>query len=107
MDHIGIDFLTQEEVSFLGKRSFEIITKSLERIENLEKMKQEEAEDEDEELDDQDMELIKEEGQAEYDLQITAAELLGVLFKTHRSMVGDIVNHLRTVVLNEAFTSGN
>jgi len=53
------------------------------------------------------MELIKEEGQAEYDLQLTAAELLGVLFKTHRSMVSGIVHHLRSEVLVAAFGSNN
>lgn len=53
------------------------------------------------------MELIKEEGQAEYDLQLTAAELLGILFKTHKSMVADIVTKLRTEMLVAAFGSNN
>lgn len=53
------------------------------------------------------MELIKEEGHAEYDLQLTAAELLGILFKTHRSMVANIVQHLRSEVLVQAFGSNN
>lgn len=44
--------------------------------------------------------MIKEEGNNEYDLQFSAAELLGSLFKTHRPMVGNIVQQLRTTTLN-------
>jgi hypothetical protein len=50
--------------------------------------------------------LIKEEGNNEYDLLFSAAELLGCLFKTHRPLVGNIVQHLRATTLNQAFGSG-
>ena len=45
-----------------------IIKKSLERIKELEEIKQEEAEDEDDQLDAEDLNLIKDEGNNEYDL---------------------------------------
>lgn len=44
--------------------------------------------------------MIKDEGNNEYDLQFSAAELLGGLFKTHKPMVGNIVQQLRTTILN-------
>lgn len=43
---------------------------------------QEEEDAEEEEID-EDKELIKEENKSEYDLQLSIAELIGILFKTH------------------------
>jgi hypothetical protein len=71
--------------------SFRIIEKSLGRIKELEEIKEEEFEDEDDALDVEDLNLIKEEGNNEYDLQLAAAELLGSLFKTHKAFVANIV----------------
>jgi hypothetical protein len=68
-------------------------------------MKNEQAEDEDDELDQEDLALIKEEGSQEYDLQLAAAELVGMLFKTHKMMVAELVNTLRTKTLTDAFKS--
>ena len=65
---MGSNFLSQQEVDYLGERSIRIINKSLERIKELEEIKQEEVEDEDEQLDQEDLNLIKEEGNNEYDL---------------------------------------
>jgi hypothetical protein len=106
IDETGKGFLSQEDISFLSTKSVGIIEKSLERIDGLEEMKREEAEDEDEEFDENDLELIKEEGQNEYDLQLAAAELMGCLFKTHPDMVGELVTKLRTETLAHAFASG-
>ncbi len=106
IDETGRGSLSQPEVDFLSEKSVGIIEKSLERIDSLEKMKQEEAEDEDEEFDENDLELIKEEGQNEYDLQLAAAELIGCLFKTHPDMVQPLVHKLRTETLAAAFASG-
>ena len=92
-------------MTFLSEKSLSIIDKSLDRIKNLENMREEEPEDEDEELEEDDLALIKEEGQNEYDLQLAAAELMGVLFKTHRFMVSDLVHQLRTKTLADAFKS--
>ena len=86
--------------------SFRIIEKSLGRIKELEEIKDEEFEDEDDALDVEDLNLIKEEGNNEYDLQLAAAELLGSLFKTHKAFVANIVQHLREKTLNEAFSCG-
>jgi len=42
-------------------------------------------------LDADDLALIKEENSNEFDLQIAAAELMGVLFKTHSQFVSGLV----------------
>lgn len=88
---MGLNYLSQQEVDFLGEKAIRIISKSLERIKELEDIKKEEVEDEDEQLDEEDMNLIKDEGNTEYDLQIAAAELIGSLFKTAPNMVTALV----------------
>ena len=59
---MGTNYLNQQEVDFLGERAIRIITKSLERIKELDDIKKEEVEDEDDKLDEEDMNLIKDEG---------------------------------------------
>lgn len=105
INECGSGFLSQDEINFLSTKSVGMIDKSLERIASLEKMKNEEAEDEDEELEEDDLALIKEENQNEYDLQLCAAELMGTIFKVAPTQVGDLVTELRTRVLKEAFES--
>lgn len=51
------------------------------------------------------MNLLKEEGNNEYDLQIAAAELMGSLFKVAPTMVQALVQILRQQILNDAFAS--
>lgn len=50
--------------------------------------------------------MFKEEIKAEYELQIAAAELLGIIMKTHNTMVHEMIAHLRSKTLHEAFASG-
>ena len=66
-------------------------------------MKDEEVEDEDDALDQEDLNLIKDESNNEYDLQIAAAELLGTLFKHAKQHVGPMVETLRQHTLPAAF----
>ncbi len=51
IDEMGRDWLTQAEVDFLSEKGVAIVSKSLDRISDMDKMKAEEPEDEDEELD--------------------------------------------------------
>ena len=88
--------MSAEEVNHLGEKSVSIVNKSLERIEENNKLPTDEVEDEDDQLDADDLALIKEENDNEYDLQIAAAELMGILFKTHRDFVANLVQTLRT-----------
>lgn len=89
--------MTQEEVRELGDKCFRIVNKSLERVnENNQADKNwaAEKEDDDEDFDAEDYALVKEENNNEFDLQFAAAELMGILFKTHISFVADIVQRL-------------
>ena len=106
VNECGPGLLSENEVGELGDYCIRIIKKSLERINELDEIKQEEPEDEDDALDKEDLALLKEEGRNEYDLQLAAAELIGALFKNHKQFVGQIVNTLRTETLTEAFNSG-
>ena len=68
-------------------------------------MPNEEVEDEDDVLDADDMALIKEENSNEFDLQIAAAELMGILFKTHKQFVNPLVSRLRNEVIPACYQS--
>ena len=105
IDEAGPGLMTQEEVSHLAEKALGMVTKSLARIEENNKINNDEAEDEDDVLDEDDLALIKEENSNEHDLQISTAELMGVLFKTHKDFVGGLVQKLRAEVIPECFSS--
>jgi len=50
--------------------------------------------------------MFKEEVKNEYEFQIAVAELLGIIMKTHGSMVGEMIQHLQKKTLVDAFGSG-
>ena len=77
--------MNQDAVTSLAQLLIEQYTKSDERIaENNELAKnQTQTEDEDEQFDEDDLEVIKEENNNEYDFQLSIAEIMGTLFKTH------------------------
>jgi hypothetical protein len=80
--------------------------KSDERIkENNAMAKNEEAEDEDDQLDQEDLEVIKEENKNEYDLQLSIAEIIGIIFKTHGPLCGNLLQELFTNILPPALSS--
>ena len=105
IDEAGEGLMTAEEVQHLGEKAMDIVTKSLERIQQNNAINNDEAEDEDDVLDADDMALIKEENSNEFDLQIAAAELMGGLFKTHKAFVGTLVQRLRNEIIPECFSS--
>lgn len=84
-----------------------LVDKSLERIEESRKEQKEIEEDEDEgeEFDAEDATMFKEEVKQEYELQIGAAELLGIIMKTHPGMVHELITTLRKDHLQAAFSS--
>ena len=107
IEEAGVGLMSQEEVVTIGEKSIAMVTKSLERVEENKKTEKEEPEDEDDALDEEDLALLKEENSNEHDLQLAAAELMGILFKTHREFVTPLVEQLRGTVLVDAFNSGD
>lgn len=84
------------------------MTKSLERVtenNDADKNWAKEKEDDDEDFDQDDYAMIKEENNNEFDLQFAAAELMGILFKTHINFVASLVQKLQTEIIPSAFTS--
>lgn len=80
--------------------------RSIQRInENNEMAKNDEKEDDDDELDQDELEVIKEENKNEYDLQLSIAEIIGIIFKTHASLSGNIVTDLFATLLTETLQS--
>ena len=108
IDELGPGFMSQEEVSAVADKALRIVSKSLERIiENNKAAENDDKEDEDDEWDEEDFAIIKEKNSNEFDLQFVAAELMGVLFKTHKEFSGDLVMKLQNEVLPQAFASGD
>lgn len=80
--------------------------KSDDRIkENNEMIKSDNVEDEDDQVDEDDIEVIKEENENEYDLQLSIAEIVGIMFKTHGNFSGNLINELFTIILPPALAS--
>lgn len=80
--------------------------KSGQRInENNAMIKSEDNEDEDDELDQDELEVIKEENKNEHDLQLSIAEIIGIIFKTHPQFSASIVQNLLTGLLTETLQS--
>lgn len=87
MMHVEYPYLNQLEVQVIGDQCFNIIEKSLQRLVEIEEQKKEEVEDEDSALDEEDLQMLKDEGRNEHDLQVAVAEMIGTLFKTHKQFV--------------------
>lgn len=87
----------------MAKLLIENYHKSDERIKennDMVKNNSDEAEvDEDDAIDEDDLEVIKEENNNEYDLQLSIAEIMGVLFKTHGAICQNLINELFTSIL--------
>lgn len=95
IDEAGPGLFNQEEATTLSQAAISMVNKSLERIEETKKnMKEAEEEEDNEDFDDDDLEVFKDEVKQEYELQLSVAEFMGMLMKTHASMVKDLVGEL-------------
>lgn len=72
--------------------------------ENNEMVKKGEDDDEEDEIE-EDMELIKEENRNEYDLQLSIAETMGIIFKTHKELSSTLTTQLFTTILPGAINN--
>ena len=106
IDEVGPGFMNQEAVDALTKHIFDMYQKSDDRIkENNLMAKNEHVDDDDDKLEADDLELIKEENNNEYDLQLSLAEIIGIIFKTHKELSGPLVSELFASVLPNAIAN--
>jgi len=106
IDEVGAGFLDQTTVDALYKQLVDMYYKSGQRInENNELAKNEDRDEDDEELDKDELEVIKEENKNEYDLQLSIAEIIGIIFKTHSILSANIVTDLFSTLLTETLQS--
>jgi importin-5 len=107
IDEVGGNLLTQETVDAFAKLLIDMYHKSDDRIkENNELAKNETVEDEDDQIDQDDLEVIKEENNNEFDLQLSIAEIVGIIFKTHGPLSGNLINELFANILPAAMATG-
>lgn len=97
--------MNQEAVDALAKHLIEMYHKSDERIKENNQIAKKDLDDEDDKLEEDDLEIIKEENKNEYDLQLSLAEIIGIIFKTHKELSANILNELFTNILPGAIAS--
>lgn len=106
IDEVGTGFLSLETIDALYKQLIDMYYKSCQRInENNELAKNDEKDEEDDEIDQDELEVIKEENKNEYDLQLSIAEIIGIIFKTHPNLSSNIVSDLFATLLTETLQS--
>lgn len=106
IDEVGTGFFSQQTVDALTVQLIEMYNQSDARIkENNEMVKKEDDEEVDEDEIDEDAELIKEENRNEYDLQLSIAEAMGIIFKTHKEFSANLVAQLFATVLPQAINN--
>jgi hypothetical protein len=105
IDEIGHGFMNQEALDALAKHLIEMYHKSDQRIRENNDLAHKEIEDEDDKLEDDDIEILKEENKNEYDLQLSLAEIIGIIFKTHKELSGNLVTELFTNILPGAINN--
>lgn len=92
MDEAGENLLQADSVDQFSGKILEFISQSENRIQDNNKYQEENAQgEEDEQLDEEDLAVLKEENKAENELQIALAEILGILFKTHKNSCRNLV----------------
>lgn len=95
LDEVGVKFLTNEEINEISQNLIKLLMESDKRKLENEKYKAEE------EVDEEEIEMLNEDTSSEEDLQVGIAELIGVLFKTHKEMTLPLVELLYTQVLSK------
>lgn len=83
-------------IESLGNQLIQLYQKAEERIKENNAMTKQE--DEEYENDEEDLEVVKEENNNQYDLMITIAETFGYFFKTHPQLCGNLVSVLFNTV---------
>lgn len=97
VDEAGQNLLQPASVDQFAKQIFDFITQSENRIQDNNKYEKENMDgDEDDQLDEEDLLVLKEENKNENQLQLDLGEILGVLFKTHKEHVRNVVQELVT-----------
>jgi len=92
IDEVGPGLMTQQILDTFTNEILLMYAKSDERInENNQTAKKGVEEDFDEEEAQDEQALVKEENKLEYDLQLSISELFGVIFKTHKHFVSNLL----------------
>jgi hypothetical protein len=108
LEEAGDNLLQPESVDLFWKKILEFIQQSENRIQENTKYEKENCEgDEDDKLDEEDLTVLKEENKSENELQVSLAECIGILFKTHGPHCRNLVHVLQTTVLPAVVADGS
>ena len=101
LDEVGYKFLTNEEIGEISQNLVKLLMESDKR-----KLENEKYKTEEEDIDEEEIEMLNEDTSSEEDLQVVIAELIGVLFKTHKEMTLPLVDLIYTQVLSKVLQPG-
>jgi len=102
VDEAGDNLLQEDSVNQFVEKIFEFIKQSENRINDNDKYETENQDgEEDDKLDEEDIMILKEENKNETELQLSLAEILGCLFKTHKPLCKNLVQKLLSEVIPE------
>ena len=105
IDEVGSGLFSAEEVGQLGTTAIKQIELSNGRIKEKDDEVQAEVEDEDDALDITQKAHLKIETSYEHKLQVSCAQILGSLFKTHKDHVANLVDLCKTDLIPSAMAS--
>ena len=108
VEEAGPGLLQPESVGAFTDKVLQFIQQSENRIgENTKYQEENQEGDEDDKLDEEDLLVLKEENKSEHELQLALAELLGIMFKTHKDSCQGLVQKLISEVLPKAAKDGS
>lgn len=108
VEEAGNNLLQPESVNQFYKKVLEFVQQSENRIKENTKYESENTGGaEEDQLDEEDLQVLKEENKTEQELQVSLAECLGILFKTHKEHCRELVQVLHTTVLPAAAADGS
>jgi hypothetical protein len=107
VEEAGNNLLQPDSVNQFYKKVLEFVQQSENRIKENTKYETENGGDDEDALDEEDLQVLKEENKTEQELQVSLAECLGILFKTHKEHCRELVEVLNSTVLPAAAADGS
>lgn len=98
LEELGICFLSETEVKEFSEKMLDLLKNSDEKKRNTKEALAD--------LDEEEKEIVDEEIKQEEEVQVAISELIGALFKTHKTMTMGLANFLISNILPQVFTEG-
>lgn len=105
IDSLQTPFLSEAEINLFSEKMLKLLFVSDKRKQEKQKEK-EVTRQEDEEFEEEEIEQIEAEEEAEEELQVNIANVLGILFKTHREQTVELANYVLSEIVSKTLKPG-